>query len=120
MKEITIIWIDKKEARIFTCNPYDILETHHFSSSEPELPPLGMTPEFRKTKSKARQEFYGQIASKIELSREIVLFGPDNVKEEFLEYLNASEPQMFVKVIGVESSIDMPEEKIIARGRKYL
>jgi stalled ribosome rescue protein Dom34 len=120
MKEITIIWINNKEARIITCNPYDILVTSNISSQESELPQLGMTPEFRKQKAKVRVEFYSAIVSEIESSREIVLFGPDNFKEEFLDYLDANESQLFAKVIGVESSLDMPEEKIIARGRKYL
>jgi len=53
-------------------------------------------------------------------AKEVVLFGPDNTKEEFLDYLSENVELLFSKVIGVESSQDMPEEKIIARGRKYI
>ncbi len=120
MKELTIVWINRKDARIITANPNDIISKYHIQSSEPSLPPMGSTPEYRKTKVKARKEYFDKIVEQIENAREIVLFGPDNTKEKFLDYVNETVQAVFAKVIGVEASKDMPEEKIIARGRKYL
>lgn len=120
MKEITIIWLNRSEAKLIVASPNDLIRSIHIQSAEGVSPSTGTTSEVRKTKTRARKDYYEDIVSQIESAREIVLFGPDNTKEEFLDFLSQSYRGMFSKVIGVESSQDIPEEKIIARGRKYL
>ena len=120
MKEITIVWINRKEAKAITTTPGEVVFNDTLSSYEPEIPAMGITPDFRRDKERARKDFFDCIVAKIENAREIVIFGSDNTKEEFLDFLNQNHQNLFSKVIGVEASLDMPEEKIIARGRKYL
>ncbi len=119
MKEITIIWLNRSEAKIIVASPNELIRSTHVQSAEGALF-QGTPSEVRKTKTRARKDYYDDIIAQIESAREIVLFGPDNTKEEFLDYLSQSHRGMFSKVIGVESSQDIPEEKIIGRGRKYL
>jgi stalled ribosome rescue protein Dom34 len=115
MKEITIVWLNKKEARLITVTPSDIVQNEHVTASD-NPSAASASPPVRNVK----KDFYDNVVSKLQESREIVLFGPDNTKEELLDYLETSARHLFGKVIGVESSQDIPEEKIIARGRKYI
>lgn len=112
--------MDSKDARIIIATPSQIIRSINLTSDEPQIPQDGVNPEYIKNKKKARQTYYDKIVPNIEESKEIVLFGPDNTKEEFLDYLSTHVEHLFSKVIGVESSQDLPEEKIIARGRKYI
>ncbi|MBN1297359.1 hypothetical protein JXA80_11310 [bacterium] len=120
MKQITILWMERKTARVIVTTPSEINEDVSIPSNEPELPSEGVTPEFRRSRKEARIEYFRQIAEVAGDTREIVIFGSDNSKEEFLDYLNKHDEDVFNRVIGVEASGDMPEEKIIARGRKYI
>ena len=120
MKQITILWMERKIARIIVATPSDIVEDHLIESHEPELPAQGATPDYRKTKNDSRQDYFKRIADKVNTTYDTVIFGSDNSKEEFLEYLSKNNEGIFNRVIGVEASGDMPEEKIIARGRKYI
>jgi stalled ribosome rescue protein Dom34 len=120
MKEITIMWIDSKIAKIITVVPAQIMNSIKITADEISQPEFTGSSELIKHKKKVREKYYKTIAPHLEHSKEIVIFGPDNTKEEFLEYLNAHVSHIFSKVIGVESSQDMPEEKIIARGKKYI
>ena len=120
MKEVTIVWLDSKEAKVITATPSDVVNSVNISSDEPGMPADARSPEVRKSKKQARENYFKQLMEALDKSREIVLFGPDNTKEEFLDYLDTNAGHLHSKVIGVESSMDMPEEKIIARGRKYI
>jgi stalled ribosome rescue protein Dom34 len=121
MKEITIIWLSKKESQIIIVTPNDIVSSSSVQSTSTDSPAQPVTPsEARKTRSKGHMKYFEIIIAHLQDPREIVLFGPDNTKEEFLDYLSENYSQLFSKVIGVEASQEMPEEKIIARGRKYI
>ena len=115
MKEITIVWLSKKAARILTVTPGDVVQTSSFSCAEVESSTVPS-----QNKSQVKKNYFDYIVQELKEPREVVLFGPDNTKEEFLDYLCDAAPHLFNKVVGVESSQDMPEEKIIARGRKYI
>ncbi|MCD4655406.1 hypothetical protein K8T06_15905 [bacterium] len=120
MKQITILWMKWKLAKVIIATPSEIVVDIRILSKEPELPIQGATPDFRRIRKETRKDYFHDISEKILNSREIVIFGSDNSKEELLEYLNRNEEDVFNRVIGVEASGDMPEEKIIARGRKYI
>ncbi len=120
MKQVTIVWLDNQAAKIITATPIEILSIDEISSLESQISSDIGAGEFRKLKKQARSDYFSSLATHVKDSREIVLFGTDNTKEEFLDYLNENVKLLFSKVIGVESAQDMVEEKIIARGRKYL
>ncbi len=112
--------MERKEARIITATPSEITEDVHVASDEPELPSEGVTPDYRRQRKDARKDYFEHIIQAIDTTYEIVIFGSDSSKEEFLDYLNKHNEELYNRVIGVEASGDMPEEKIIARGRKYI
>lgn len=120
MKQVTIVWLDSEAAKVIIATPIEILSVDDVNTVEIDVPTDTRVVEFRKLKKEARSDYFAKLVEQVKDSREIVLFGPDNTKEEFLDYLNENVKHLFAKVIGVESSQDMPEEKIIARGRKYL
>jgi len=120
MKQITILWMKWKIARVIIATPSEIIEDIHIMSREPKFPTQGTTPNYRKLRKDSRLNYFNSITECILNSREIVIFGSDNSKEELLEFLSKNAEDVFIRVIGVEASGDMPEEKIIARGRKYI
>ena len=120
MKQVTIVWINRDQTKVIITTPVEILNETTIFSHEPDLPPIGVTPEFKKSQARAKQDYFNSVIAWLGESKEIVLFGTDNTKEKFLDYLNQIEPMFFAKVIGVESALDIPEEKIIARARKYI
>ena len=120
MKQITILWMERKVARVIIATPSDIILNVQVDSDEPELPFQGVTPDYRRHRKESRKSYFQRINDVLKDSAEIVIFGSDNSKEEFLDYLNHHDETLFQQVIGVEASGDMPEEKIIARGRKYI
>lgn len=120
MKQITILWMERMEARIITATPSEIAKDVHVSSEEPELPSEGVTPDYRRQRKDARKNYFERIVEAINTTHEIVIFGSDSSKEEFLDFLHKNNEDLYNRVIGVEAAGDMPEEKIIARGRKYI
>jgi len=120
MKQITILWMERKQARVIVTTPSDVLEDVCVASDEPELPPEGVTPDYRRQRKETRKRYFEKIISAMKDAREIVIFGSDSSKEELLDYLNNHNEDLYNRVIGVEASGEMPEEKIIARGRKYI
>lgn len=120
MKQITILWMERKISRVIVATPAEIVRDVSIQSKEPELPPQGATPDFRKLRKDSRQDYYKSISEQLLESRDIVVFGSDNSKEALLEYLCKHHDKVFNRIIGVEAAGDMPEEKIIARGRKYI
>ncbi|MBN1878663.1 hypothetical protein JW823_00990 [bacterium] len=120
MKQITILWMERKVARVIIATPSEILLDVQVDSDEPELPSHGATPDYRRHRKESRKSFFQRINEVLKDSAEIVIFGSDNSKEDFLDYLSHHNETLFNQVIGVEASGDIPEEKIIARGRKYI
>ncbi len=120
MKQITILWMERKITRVIIASPSEILLDVQVDSDEPELPFHGVTPDYRRHRKESRKSYFQRIYDVLKDSSEIVIFGSDNSKEEFLDYLSHHDENLFNQVIGVEASGDMPEEKIIARGRKYI
>jgi stalled ribosome rescue protein Dom34 len=118
MKELTIIWLNKKEARIITVTPGQIVRSLRIDSSD--FPSSNHTSPQAKKENSNKKEYFEAILTKLIEPREIVLFGPDNSKEELLEFISIKHPSFFSKVIAVESSSDVPDDKLIARGRKYI
>lgn len=120
MKQITILWMERKVTRVIIATPSDVLFDVQIESDEPDLPSHGITPDYRRHRKESRRSYFQKIHEALKKSAEIVIFGSDNSKEEFLDYLNHHDQKIFNQVIGVEASGEMPEEKIIARGRKYI
>ncbi len=120
MKQITILWMERKITRVIITTPSDVTFDMQIESDEPDLPSDGITPDFRRHRKESRQIYFQKIYEVLDKSSEIVIFGSDNSKEDFLDYLNHHDQKVFNQVIGVEASGDMPEEKIVARGRKYI
>ena len=120
MKEVTIIWTNRNNTKIIVTTPNEVLRSADILSEEPDVPAIGITPEYRKDQFTARQNYFISILKTIKESKEIVIFGSDNTKEELLDFINEHDSDLFSKIIGVEASLEMPEEKIIARGRKYI
>jgi stalled ribosome rescue protein Dom34 len=120
MKQITILWMERKVARVIKATPSDVNLNVRIESNEPELPFHGVTPDYKRHRKESRTSYFSRILDSLTGSTDIVIFGSDNSKEEFLDFLSNQNEKLFRCVIGVEAAGDMPEEKIIARGRKYI
>ncbi len=120
MKQITILWMERKVARVIKATPANILLNVRIDSNEPALPFNGITPDYKRHRQESRTTYFGRIYDSLKGSSDIVIFGSDNSKEDFLDYLSRQDEKLFKCVLGVEASGEMPEEKIIARGRKYI
>jgi stalled ribosome rescue protein Dom34 len=113
-----VIWIDHHEAHLqsFTRDEKDSAvirahgaprQVHHHSGS------IGGG------KAPTDIDFFSRIAHSVEGSREVLVMGPSQAKNEFVKYLGQHNPQLAAKVIGVEAADHPTEGQMLDHARRF-
>ena len=119
MTKHAAVWIDHKEARIFSLRPEDtekatvLAPLHNIHHKHPRG-----SGEVKEHPDDAKR-FFHEVSQKLAATEEILVVGPATAKLEFLRYLHKHEHALEPKIIGVET-VDHPTDgQLIAYAKKY-
>lgn len=110
MSKHVAVWVDHKEARIFSLHPESTDEStilaplHNIHHKHP----TGR--EGAKEHPDDAKRFFHEIGRGLEGAEEILLAGPGAAKLEFLRYLQNHERALEPKIVGIET-VDHPTDK---------
>jgi hypothetical protein len=119
MAKHVAIWIDHKEARLFSILPERIdAETveaplHHIHHKHPR------SAAGDKAHPDDTRHFFEQIVRALEGVEELLVVGPSTAKLELQRYLHAHARPVEAKIVGIET-VDHPTDgQVAAYARKY-
>jgi stalled ribosome rescue protein Dom34 len=112
------VWIDHREARIFSISEDDVDEIVLHEHGAPQhihrradSAHLG--------KAERDDIFLGEVGRALRPYRAIVLAGPGTARKELAGYLSEKQPQIAKRVWGIEPMDHPTDAQIVAAARKY-
>lgn len=114
----TVVWLDHHEARIFGLD-FETLQAETVSAPQHHLHrhPKGATAEHQHPADAAR--FFGQIATALRDSAQILVVGPSTAKLQFLRFLAEQDRSLESKIVGVETVDHPTDRQLVAHARHY-
>ena len=119
MTKHVAVWLDHKEARIFSIHPesteestiaaplHNIHHKHPRGAAEPKAHPDDA------------KRFFHEIAQALGDAENILVVGPGAAKLEFLKYAHQHDHALGPKIVGMET-VDHPTDgQIVAYAKKY-
>jgi stalled ribosome rescue protein Dom34 len=121
-----VVWIDHKEARVFSVSP----ETVGHVQPEPIhettiLSPQHLIHRHPKGRGEAKEHpddatrFFHEIARALDGIDAVLVVGPSSAKLEFLGYLQDHDRGLRAKVVGVETVDHPTDREVVAYARRY-
>jgi stalled ribosome rescue protein Dom34 len=119
MTKYLAVWIDHKEARVFSIHPGKVDETtvtaplqniHHKHAKGEE----GV----RAHPNDAKQ-FFHDVAQALEGAEQILVVGPSTAKLELLRYLHQHNRLLEARIVGVETADHPTDGQLVAHAKKY-
>jgi len=110
MSKHVAVWVDHKEARIFSLHPESTDEAtvmaplHNIHHKHPT------GPDGAKEHPDDAKRFFHEVGRGLEGAEEILLAGPGSAKLELLRYLQNHEHALERKIVGIET-VDHPTDK---------
>jgi len=110
----TIVWIDRKEAKIFNVEPKSF-EASHITAPHHHLA--------RKAEEQGQhannKSFFSDVAKVIKDDKQILLVGPSSAKLDFIRYVHKNNHALEQRIVGMET-LDHPTDKqLVAYVRHY-
>lgn len=105
-----IVWMDSKEARIFSFNADDV-QSEHIKAHNPHHQV------HRHTKT-ADTAYFHDIMAAVEGTREWLLVGPSGAKQEFVHYLEKHAPAVKKAIVAVEAMDHPTDGELLAHARR--
>lgn len=119
MSRHAAVWIDHKEARVFSIHPENADETtvmaplHNVHHKHPT------GPEGAREHPDDAKRFFHEVARALEGSEEILVVGPGAAKLEFLRYVHRHEHKLESTIVGIET-VDHPTDgQLVAYAKTY-
>jgi stalled ribosome rescue protein Dom34 len=119
MSKHVAVWIDHKEARIFTLHPDHVSEAtvtaplHNTHHKHPRGP--GGDEEHPDD----AHRFFRDVARGLDGAEEILVVGPGSAKLEFLRYTHGHEHALEPRIVGIET-VDHPTDgQLVAYTKTY-
>lgn len=119
MSKHVAVWMDHKEAHVFSIHPESADEAtvlaplHNIHHKHPK------GPEGAKEHPDDAKRFFQDVGRCIDEAAEILLAGPGTAKLEFLRYLHKHDVRAEPKIVGIET-VDHPTDKqFVAYAKTY-
>ncbi|MDB5643537.1 MAG: hypothetical protein JWN07_2854 [Hyphomicrobiales bacterium] len=96
------VWIDHREAHVF-----------HFNADEAEKLVL------KAQHTVGDERFLHNVAAALADAGEILITGPASAKTELVKHIAKHDPQVFARVVGVETSDHPTDGQLLAHARHY-
>lgn len=105
-----IVWMDSKEARIFSFNADDV-QSEHIKAHTPHHKV------HRGTKT-ADTAYFHDIVQAVSGTREWLLVGPAGAKTEFVHYVEKHAPAVKKSIVGIEPMDHPTDGELLAHARQ--
>ncbi|MEO6600977.1 MAG: translational machinery protein [Polyangiaceae bacterium] len=108
------VWLDHNEAKIYQVEPkgFELSKVsaphHHVKKKADE-----------QGKHAGQQVFFGDIATQLKDSEELLIVGPSSAKLDFIRYLHKHEHELEARVLGVETLDHPTDGQLVAYVRHY-
>jgi stalled ribosome rescue protein Dom34 len=112
------VWIDHREAKIFTISVDDVDEIVIHDSRSP-LHIHRRADHVHLGKQPPDGAFLEEVAGHLSAARGIIIIGPGTARTELASYLGDNHPQMAKRVWGIEAADHPTDAQLIASARKY-
>jgi stalled ribosome rescue protein Dom34 len=119
MRRRVAVWMDGEEARVFHIRTkgFDEATVHspkHCVHRDPKDMPTGT-----RNRPDDQHRFFHELAGTLKDAEQILLLGPLTAKLLFLLYLQASDPALAARVVGLETADHPTDGQIAAQVRRY-
>jgi len=112
------VWIDHSEAHVIHVSPDDVEKSvihpkqpHHKLHSRVGTIGSGRAPE--------DQDYYHQVVQALAGATEILVVGPAQAKLQLIKHIQAHDPELMTKIVGVET-VDHPTDgQLVSYALKY-
>jgi len=113
-----LVWIDHSEAHVIHVSPDDVEKSvihpkqpHHKLHSRVGTIGSGRAPE--------DQDYYHQVVQALAGATEILVVGPAQAKLQLIKHIQAHDPELMTKIVGVET-VDHPTDgQLVSYALKY-
>lgn len=113
-----LVWIDHSEAHVIHVSPDDVEKSvihpkqpHHKLHSRVGTTGSGRAPE--------DQGYYHQVVQALAGATEILVVGPAQAKLQLIKHIQAHDPELMSKIVGVET-VDHPTDgQLVSYALKY-
>ena len=112
------VWIDHREAKIFSISVDDVDEVVIHDSHSPKHIHR-RADQVHLGKQSPDRAFLEQVVEQLAGARGIIIIGPGTARTELAGYLSDRHPQLGKRVCGIEASDHPTDAQIIAASRKY-
>jgi stalled ribosome rescue protein Dom34 len=113
-----VVWMDSKEAHIFRFGAEDVkmerVKAHNpFRKVHHKAGAIGAG------RAAADLSYFDHIADALRGTREWLLTGPAQAKNDFIRHIEAHMPQLKAKLVGVEAMDHPTDAELVAHARSY-
>lgn len=113
-----VVWIDHAEAHVMHISPYDV-EKSIVQPSKPHQHLHVHAGTLGSGRAPEDQAYYHQVAQALAGAQEILVLGPAQAKLQLIKHIQAHDPALMSRVVGVET-VDHPTDgQVVAYARQY-
>lgn len=116
MNKHVAVWIDHKEARVFTIAPESTAETTVLAPSR-HVHSGSSGQEGIKDNAEGFKRFFQEVEAAIVASEEILIVGPGSAKLEFFKYVQQHDAALAHRVVGIETVDHPTDAQIVAHAK---
>ncbi len=112
------VWIDHNEAHVFFVDPEHVRESIvHSPHPHQHLHHKANT--IGSGKAQEDEHFYHAVAESLRDAHEILITGPGQAKLWLIKHLHSHDPEVFERVIAVETVDHPSNNQLVAHARHY-
>ena len=112
-----IVWMDSKEARIFSFNADDV-QSEHIKAHNPHHKVHHKAGVVGAGHSGGDHAFFHEIVEAVTGTREWLLVGPAGAKQEFAHYLEKHAPALKKAMVGIEAMDHPTDGQLLDHARR--
>jgi len=119
MTKHVAVWLDHKEARVFSFHPDNADEGTVLAPPHNDHHKHTRGQEGLKEHPEDTKRFYHDLVAALLGTEELLVLGPATAKHEFIKYLEQHDHALAAKVVGIET-VDHPTDgQLVAYAKKY-
>jgi stalled ribosome rescue protein Dom34 len=113
-----VVWLDSREAHVFQFNAEDV-EQERIKADLPFRKIHHRAGEIGAGKIHLDRDYFDRIADALRGSREWLLTGPGQAKQELLRHVEAHMPHLRAQLKGVEAADHPSDGQLLAHARRF-
>lgn len=114
-----VVWLDHREAKVYEFNPDDVQKFVIHAQGEPARHIHHKAGSLGSGHTTEDAHYYHEIAEALAPLGEVLVVGPGQAKTALLKHLEAHDPKVASKIVGVESANHPSDGEVVAHARKY-